>query len=141
MIVHRPPERVFRWIADPERASRWQPDVGAYEVTRTCDGIVGTEFRETLVGRGGSAEMTGRISAYRPDELIAFDLSGPGVDVHARYRADPAPTGSTVEGDVELTPTAALPRLVRPVVRWRMRRQLVRELATLRRLCEAEADD
>ncbi len=138
VTIGRPPPAVFPWIGEPDLAARWQPDVAAWEVTHRPEEMVGTEFREILTGRGGSAEMRGRVVAYRPDELIAFDLDGPAVTVHAEYTVTAAPTGAVVQADVVVAPTRHLPVLVRPLLAWRIRRQLRRELETLRRLCEAE---
>jgi hypothetical protein len=33
-IIRAEPDAVFRWIEQPELASRWQPDVAEYEITR-----------------------------------------------------------------------------------------------------------
>ena len=60
---------MFRWVADPDLASHWQPDVTAYEITRRTEGMVGTEFVETLRGRGGAAELHGRVVARTNDHL------------------------------------------------------------------------
>ena len=140
--IDRPVAEVFRWIADPDLASRWQPDVTAYEITRRTEGMVGTEFVETLTGRGGTAELRGRVVAYRSDELIEFDLDGAGVRVHARYTVEPTSTGTVVGADVAVDPARRVPALLRPFVRLRMRRQLGRELDRLQRLCEtAPIDD
>lgn len=140
--VHRPAAEVFRWVANPEMASRWQPDVTAHEVTRRTESMVGTEFVETLTGRGGTAELRGRVVAYRPGELMEFDLDGPGVRVHARYTVTPTSTGAVVAAEVMVVGSRRVPALLRPVIDWRMRRQLRRELDLLRRLCEAApADD
>lgn len=139
--IDRPAAEVFRWIADPDLASRWQPEVTAYEITRRTDGMVGTEFVETLTGRGGTAELRGRIVAYRSDGLIEFDLDGPGVRVHARYTVEPTSTGAVVAADVTIDPARRVPALLSPFVRSRMRRQIGRELDRLRRLCEAAQDN
>lgn len=141
MQIDRPAAEVFRWIADPDLASRWQPDVTAYEITRRAEGMVGTEFVETLRGRDGTAELRGRIVAYRSAELIEFDLDGAGVRVHARYTVEPTSTGTVVAADVMVDPARRVPALLSPFVRSRMRRQLRGELDLLRRLCETAPND
>lgn len=138
VAVERPASQVFRWIANPDLASRWQPDVTSHEITRPTEALVGTEFVETLRGNGETAEVHGRVAAYQPDQLIAFDLDGPGVTVRARYVVGTTTNGSVVRADVAVDPARPVPALLRPFIGWRMRRQLRRELNTLRRLCEAE---
>ncbi|MEW6226204.1 MAG: SRPBCC family protein [Chloroflexota bacterium] len=139
IAIGRAPEVVFGWIADPERARRWQPDVTGYEVTNETADLVGTEFREWL-GRGrGSVEMRGRVAACVPNEQIAFDLDGGGISVASRYHLAPTADGTNVAVDVDIRLPGRLTFLLEPLVRRRVRRQMRGELETLRRLCEAEA--
>jgi uncharacterized protein YndB with AHSA1/START domain len=42
--IDRPVAQVFKWLAEPDRAVRWQPDVTGYELTRRTDNVLETEF-------------------------------------------------------------------------------------------------
>ena len=138
--IDRPPAAVFRWLADPDRAARWQRDVIAYEITHRTDAIRDAEFVETLGKGRRSAQLHGRIVTFEPDAQIGFELSGTGLDIAAGYRVQPTTTGSLVHTDITIDTSGGLPALLRPAVEWQMRRQLRRELRTLRRLCEADQD-
>ncbi len=130
------PSAVFAWIADPERARRWQPDVKAYEVTRATPELTGTEFRETLGDDRGSLEMRGRIVRCLPDEAIEFEVCGGGVEVGSRYRVAAVAKATELRAELDFRLAGRLSFLLEPILRRRIRRQMRRELETLRRLCE-----
>jgi uncharacterized protein YndB with AHSA1/START domain len=129
---------VFRWLAEPELAARWQNDVAGYQVTRRTDAMVGTEFVETLSKGGRSAELRGRIVTFEPDARIGFALSGNQLHVTANYTVQPDKAGVLVHGEIVVDAPGHMPGFLRPLVEWQMRRQLRRELGLLRRLCEAD---
>ena len=136
--IDRPVAQVFKWLAEPDRAARWQPDVVGYEITGRTNGVLGTEFVETLAKGGRSAQLRGRIVEFEPDALIAFALSGAGLEIAATYGARSTATGTIVRADITIDTAARLPALLRPAVEWQIRRQLRRELNGLRRLCDTE---
>lgn len=137
LTIRREPESVFHWIEDPELASRWQPDVVDYEITRVSPGMVGTEFREHLRGAHGSVEMRGRVTAYERNALMEFDLTGRGVRVRARYALTPVASGTGLRVDTEIRVGGWFSRLLEPFVRGKVLKQARTELELLRKLCEA----
>lgn len=132
------PSAVFSWIANPERARRWQPDVKAYEVTRATPELVGTEFREWLGDGTGSLEMHGRITRCLPDEAIEFEVGGAGVEVRSRYLLTAAADGTALRAELDFRLRSRFSFLLEPFLRQRIRRQMHRELQTLCELCDAE---
>jgi hypothetical protein len=136
--IDRPVAQVFTWLADPDRAARWQPDVTGYEITRRTVNVLGTEFVETLGKDGRSAQLRGRVVEFEPDALIACALSGTGLEIGAKYGVRSTATGTAVRAGITIDTPGRLPALLRPAVEWQIRRQLRRELKALRRLCETE---
>jgi uncharacterized protein YndB with AHSA1/START domain len=140
LIIRRPPSAVFPWIADPALASRWQPDVLGYEVIVARPEVVGTEFRERLGGPDRSTEMRGRVVAFEPERLMAFDVRGRGIRVRSRYSLDPEASGTRLVVDLDVRVLGPLSPLLSPILRPKLAAQLLTELAQLCRLCEAEPE-
>lgn len=136
--VDRPTDAVFAWIEDPERAVQWQPEVAEYEVMHETPEVVGTEGREVLRGSSGRAEMRVRVTAYEANRLMAFHLAGDGMRIDTAYELAPAGGGTRLTVRTDLRLPGLLGRVMEPFVRPRILRSLREELATLKRLCEAE---
>jgi len=69
-----PPEAVFPWIADPEKAMTWQKDVKGGEILISKPEVIGTTFKEIIEDDGNQLEMDGTITKYVPNEVIGFHL-------------------------------------------------------------------
>ena len=135
VLINRPPEVVFEYLADAENDAAWRP--GVVEITRVCGQGVGTRYRQVVGGPGGRrVDADIEITAYEPPARLAFQtISGPV-----------RPTGSyalaSVEGatSVRLTLSAQLTGLKKamsPMVRKAMATE-VGNLANLKRVLEAE---
>ena len=70
----QPPEVVFPWIAEPEKAMEWQEDVRGGEIIVQKPEVIGTTFREVVEEDGNSLEMHGTITEYVADRRIGFHL-------------------------------------------------------------------
>ena len=136
VAIAAPPQEVFEWIADPERARRWQPDVAGGYVTHHEPGMVGTRFVEVLADDRGRVEMRGQITAFEPGRTMAVRLEGAGMTVTARYDVRPHPMGSEVIAQQSVA-LRGLGRLVEPLVRRRVAARARADLQRLRSLCEA----
>ncbi len=73
-VISQPPEVVFPWIADPQKAMQWQKDVKGGEIILNKPEVIGTTFKETIQEDRGSLEMSGTITKYIPNRLIGFHL-------------------------------------------------------------------
>ncbi len=135
MTISAPPEEVFAWIADPERARQWQPDVAGGHITHREPGMVGTRFVEVLAGSRGRVEMHGQITAFEPGRTMAVHLEGAGMSVVARYDVRPHPAGAEVVADQKLS-LGGLARLLEPLARRRIAARARADLQRLKSLCE-----
>lgn len=136
LVIACPPEIVFGWIEDPERARRWQPDVAEGEVLRAQPGMVGTQFREVLQDNRGQVEMLGQITEFEPGRSMAVLLHGEGMTVTARYEVSPHPSGTLLHADQSLAIPGRLARLLQPVIRRRVSARARADLQRLKLLCE-----
>ena len=89
----RPVPQVFKWLAEPDRDTRWQPGVAGHELTRRTNSVLGTEFVETLAKGGRSAQQRGRIVEFEPDALIGFARSATGLKIAAKVGVQSTATG------------------------------------------------
>lgn len=78
IIINRPVEEVFAFVADQTNAPRWQQ--GLLEVQRITDGPLGVGTKHTAVRKfmGRGVEATNEYIRYVPNEEITFTgRSGP----------------------------------------------------------------
>jgi uncharacterized protein YndB with AHSA1/START domain len=140
--ILRPPEDVFLWIGSPERAMVWMTSVSKTEFLHRTPNMIGTTFRETVADDEGSTELQGVVRDYRPNQRIAFHLSGPYNVVDVEYRLE------TIEGGTRLTQTAdvrfksflwLMSIVMGPMFKKKLVEQVRREFANLKELCERGA--
>ncbi len=74
--ISSPPEKVFLYLKDPNRAMEWMTSVSKGEILKETPNMVGTTFRETIEENGRGTEMDGVITDYVANRKIAFHLSG-----------------------------------------------------------------
>lgn len=101
-VIAKPPEAVFPWIADPEKAMQWQQDVKGGEILVEKPGVVGTTFKETIEEDGQRLELLGTITQYIPDRLIGFHLDSRIHEFDVIYSLDAAgeKTRFRIEADI-----------------------------------------
>jgi hypothetical protein len=139
--ISKPPEVVFPWIADPEKAMQWQKNVQGGEILIDRPEIVGTTFIETIEEDGRSLEMRGEITAYRENQVIGF---------HLRSKIHEFDISYTVEETEQATRLS-----IEAIIKWKfpmnlvalfagkrmeagIQDQLASEVLALKRLCEGE---
>lgn len=135
VVIHRPSEEVFAFVADQTNAASWQS--GILEVRRLTDGppAVGTRhtFTRTLIGR----RMTGENEyvAFEPGRRVAFrTTSGPAL--LASYEVAAVPEGSRLTATMELD-VSGIMSLAEPLVARALSRDVVANLARLRSILES----
>ena len=83
--IHRPPAAVFAYFADGENDPQWRPAVK--EIVR--DGPIGPgmTYRQRVAGPGGRAIPSDyRVTAYEPDDHLAFEVTAGPVRPVGDYR-------------------------------------------------------
>ncbi len=140
--ILRQPEDVFLWIGSPEKAMVWMTSVSRTEFLRRTPDMIGTTFREIVADEKGSTELQGVVTDYRPNQLIAFHLSGAYDVVDVEYRLE------AIEGGTRVTQTAdvrfksflwLMSILMGSRFKKKLDEQVSREFARLKELCERGA--
>ncbi len=73
-MISQPAEAIFPWIAEPQKAMRWQKNVKGGEIIINKPEVIGTTFRETIEEDGNTLEMHGTITKYVQNRCIGFHL-------------------------------------------------------------------
>jgi hypothetical protein len=86
--ILKPPEVVFPWIAEPEKAMQWQKNVKGGEVIIKKPEVIGTTFKEEIGESGNSLEMYGVITNYIRNQIIEFHLESKIHKVDVSYSVE-----------------------------------------------------
>ena len=136
------PDKVFYWLNDPERAMAWMSSVSKTEIVHETTDMVGTTFREIVEENGRWTELEGVVTDYRPNQLIAFHLSGKFNIVDVEYHLE------GMENRTRLTQQAhirfksfmkVVSLLTGPLFKKKIMAQSRQEFAKLKELCEPDA--
>lgn len=138
--IYRRPEEVFPWIAEPDKAMRWQKGVKETEIIKETPEKIGTTFKEVMEENGNRLVMYGEITDYIQDRFISFHLESKihRVDVSYSIVWDGGKSVFTVESTIHwkfLMNIASL--IIGRRIKDGILRQTESEFAELKRLCEA----
>ena len=142
--IFSPPEDVFPWIAEPEKAMQWQKGVKGGEIIKETPEKVGTTFREEMEEDGKSIEMYGEITDYLQDKLIAFRLESKIHCVDVSYTVVGHEDKSTVTLDSTINwkfPLNIISLFIGRKMKAGILEQTESEFAELKRLCETNQAD
>jgi uncharacterized protein YndB with AHSA1/START domain len=137
IVIDRPVEEVFDFVADGRNEPRYNPHMLRAE--QVPDGPIGpgTQFRTEVTTNGRSMEMVYEIDAYeRPQRLAARTIKG-AIDVLSTVTFASVPAGTRMRWAWELEPRGVL-KLISPLIAPMMRRRLDTVLAKIKRLLEAQ---
>ena len=137
--IFRKPEEVFPWVAEPEKAMRWQKGVKEGEILKETPEKVGTTFREEMAENGNSIVMYGEITNYIQDQLISFHLESKihRVDVSYSIVWKDDKSIFAMESTIHWKfPMNVISLIIGRKIREGILRQTESELAELKRLCE-----
>lgn len=137
--IFRKPEEVFPWVAEPEKAMRWQKGVKGGEILKETPEKVGTTFREEIEENGNSLVMYGEITNYIQDQLISFHLESKIHKVDVSYSIvwnNDRSTFAMKTATHWKFPMNVVSLIIGRKIREGIVQQTESELAELKRLCE-----
>ena len=139
--ILKPPEIVFPWISEPEKAMKWQKNVKGGEIVINKPEIIGTTFNEVIEEDGNSLEMYGIITKYIKNKIIGFHLESKIHEFDVSY---------SVEGINKVTKIS-----IEAIIKWKfpmniislfigkkmekgLIKQIESEILDLKRICETD---
>jgi len=137
VVIDRPVEEVFAYVADQTNTPNWQ--AGLVEVQRTTAGPIGVGTKHTFVRNfiGRRMEADNEYVAYEPNRLVTFRTTS-GPSLVASYLFDAVPDGTRLTSRVELQ-GAGLFGLLEPVIGAGLRREMKAALPALKALLEGRS--
>ena len=138
IVIDRPVEEVFTYVADPDNIAQWAGPV--VESKKTSSGPVGKGTTSTRVTQflGRKMEATYEITEYQKNKYYEdFTTSGP-VPINGRITFDEADGGTrvTIRGELD---GAGFFKLAEPLLARMAKRQTDTDVQTLKDLLEAQA--
>jgi uncharacterized protein YndB with AHSA1/START domain len=139
--IEAPPERVFAWLGNSERALRWVPNLVESEDLEITPSKVGSTFRHVYLERGRRMEMQGTVTAYEPHRRFACELRSNMFDLSVDYRLESLGhrTRLTQESETHFKglPLRLIGALLTPLMKKAAQRGLADSFGKLKRLAEA----
>jgi uncharacterized protein YndB with AHSA1/START domain len=122
IVIKRPVEEVFDFVADERNEPRYNPQMRRAE--RISDGPigVGTRFRAELVNMGRTVEMVIEFTGFDRPRRLASTTHMSSMDIHHTLTFEPVPEGTRMRWSGDLEPHRVV-KLMSPIVARMGRRQ------------------
>ena len=137
--IHQIPERIFPWVAEPEKAMKWQKNVKSGEIIKKEPSIIGTTFKEEIEEDGNTLVMFGKIIKYEENKTIGFHLESKvhKFDVNYSLEATRELTRFIIEVEIHWKfPMNFVCLFIGKKIKDNLKRQLKLEVSELRKYCE-----
>jgi uncharacterized protein YndB with AHSA1/START domain len=137
IVIQRPIEKVFAFLADQTNAPRWQS--GLLEVQRITEGPLGVGTRHTAVRKfmGKRLEATNEYIVYEPNKEITFKGIAGSADFQHSYLTEPTATGTKVTSRMEMEPKGLF-GLAEPLIARSLKREFAASAGELKELLESQ---
>jgi hypothetical protein len=137
VVIDRPAEEVFDFVADARNEPRYNPRMLRAEKLTPGPIGLGTRFRDEVKSMGRPAEIAIEIVGYERPRRLTDSIHLSTMDIRGGLTFDPVPAGTRMRWSWELLPRAVF-RLLAPLVARVGRRQEQRIWAGLKRVMEAQ---
>jgi len=137
--INSPPEKVFGWVEDPEKALQWMTSVSGGEILHETPEKIGTTFREFVEENGEGVEMQGMITGYEPGRSISFHLESRVNSVDVTYIVETIPNGTRLTQTANVRwkfPVNVISVYMGSKMRQNISAQSQKEFEKLKELCE-----
>ena len=136
IVVHRPIEEVFSFVADQTNAPRWQS--GLLEVQRTTDGPLGIGTKHTAVRKfmGRRLEAANEYVVYEPNREVTFTGTAGSSDFQHSYLTESTAEGTRLTSRM-LMRSKGLFGIAEPLVASNLKREFAANLGELKGLLES----
>jgi Polyketide cyclase / dehydrase and lipid transport len=115
IVITRPIEEVFDFVADERNEPRYNPNMRRSEKISEGAIGVGTRFRAEIMSRGRPAEMLIEFTAYDRPRQLASVTTLSTMEIRGALSFEPIPEGTRMRWSWTLKPRGLL-RLMTPIV-------------------------
>lgn len=140
-VITEPPEVVFPWIAEPEKAMTWQKDVKGGKILVNEPEVVGTTFKEFVKEDGNTLEMYGTITKHVVNEIIGFHLESKVHEFDIIYSLEEldGKTKFRIDADIRWKfPMNIISLIIGKRIEANLVEKLESETLELKKICEAK---
>jgi uncharacterized membrane protein len=134
VVIDRPLEEVFQFVADAENQAQWSAEGARYERIKQGPIGIGSAWRYTTGFLGRRVEGVRTITEFKPNSLVGFHATAL-FDVIGHFQFEPVPTGTKVTLAVEGQLTGFY-RWFQPFVLGLTSMLFAKDMRTLKRLLE-----
>jgi hypothetical protein len=138
VVINRPVEEVFDFVADARNEPRYNPRMLRAEKLSPGPIGVGTRFRDEVRSMGRPAAIAIEVIGYERPRRLTNSIHMSTMDVRGGLTFDPVPAGTRMRWAWELLPRGVF-KLMTPVIARIGKRMEPRVWAGLKRLMEAQA--
>ena len=138
--ILKPPEFVFPWLAEPEKAMQWQKNVKEGEIIINRSEVVGTTFKEVIEEDGNRLEMQGVITKFIENQAIEFHLESKIHQLDVGYSVEEFNKATKITVDARINwkfPMNLLSLFIGKKMKKGIAEQMEAEILELKRICEA----
>jgi len=138
IIIHRPIETVFDFVADETNEPKYNPNMVHAE--RISDGPIGkgTRFVTELKRMGRTMVMTVEFTRFERPRLLASTTRSSAMLTEGELTFEPVDGGTRMRWSWDVRPRGAV-KLITPLIGWLGRRQEHAIWGELKRLLESQA--
>lgn len=136
VVIRRPVEVVFAFVAEGERSAEWRP--GVLDIKRTSGNGLGTRYAQGVrgpMGRRIAADY--EITTFEPGRRLEFQTIAGPVRPHGRYELEAVDGGTRLTFSLDATVTGLRGLLMGSMVQRTMDAE-VRALDNAKRVLESE---
>ena len=135
VTLPRPPEEVFPWLLEEDKAPRWTGGLEVYEVVGGGPLRAGSRIHQVLSVSGQRLEVELEVTRYDPPRVAESRFEISGLDVEVTQALAPAGDGACeLTQALEGRASSFKARMLLPVVQPRLERKLTEDLERLREL-------
>jgi len=138
IIIQRPVEEVFAFVADQRNAPEWQS--GLLEVRRTDEGPLGVGATHAVVRKfmGRRMEVNNEYVTYEPNTQVTFKSTAGPMPFEFSYLTESTPAGTRLTGKMEMQ-AAGFMGLAEPLIGASLKREMRAGFGELKDLLENQA--
>ena len=135
MLVDRPISEVWAFVSDVEKMDRWAKGVTEIRLTSEGEIDLGSVFTSKFTHRKRTFDVRYTVTVYEPPSRFGIESEGL-LQYSGVMELENADGATRVTNTVATGGERAAGGLLAGLLRWGMRRQLAKELGTLKRVIE-----